>query len=63
MLNDIHKNIVEQVLECGFAKSHIKDIFNKDEWFLAKEILKQIKNDTSLDVIIEGYKEIDKFFK
>jgi len=41
----------------------VEDTFEGDEWFLAKEILKQVKNDTSLDIIIEKYKEIDGFFK
>tara|TARA_B100000287_G_scaffold189643_1_gene179199 strand:- start:1048 stop:1896 length:849 start_codon:yes stop_codon:yes gene_type:complete len=39
MLKDIHRNLVEQVLECGIAKSHIRDIFNKDEIELFNSVI------------------------
>jgi len=45
VLNDIHKNIVEQVLECGFAKSHITDIFNEDEVNLFNSVIEYYNNE------------------
>ena len=40
----------------------VKDTFGGDEWVLAKEMLKEIKEVTSLDNLINIYKEIDKHF-
>lgn len=40
----------------------VKDSFEKDEWFAAKEMLDYVKQETSLDTLINKYKELDKYF-
>lgn len=40
----------------------VKDTFEKEEWFLAKEIMKKVRNDLTIDNIVNQYKEIDSFF-
>ena len=41
---------------------YVKDTFEKEEWFKAKQMLEQVKEKTSLDEIIKLYLEIEKYF-
>ena len=39
MLKEIHKNIVDEVLVEGIAKSHVSEIFNDDEQKLFNNVI------------------------
>jgi hypothetical protein len=41
---------------------YVKDTFEKEEWFKAQQMLKQVKDKSSLDEIIKLYLEIEKYF-
>lgn len=42
--------------------NRVKENLKSKEWFLAKEMLYEVKNQTSLDNILLKYQEIDKFY-
>ena len=45
MLKDIHKNIVDEVLHCGFAKAHVNDIFSESEKAIFNSVIDYYNNE------------------